>query len=185
MPASEPSDEELLLATQRDAESFGMFYRRYERFVLAYFLRRTEDAEAAADLTAESFAAALTSSRRFRDRGPGSATAWLLQIMRHTLSRAARKRRIDDQARRRLGMGRIELSDERVDELTALASAGTKPLEEMLDRLPPDQRDALRARVIEERGYKELAVDMAVSEATVRKRVSRALATLRADLEDV
>jgi hypothetical protein len=57
------TDEELL--GQYDAASFELFYDRYFERVLAFFSRRTRDAELAADLTGETFAAALTGRRRY------------------------------------------------------------------------------------------------------------------------
>jgi DNA-directed RNA polymerase specialized sigma24 family protein len=42
-------------------------------------MRRTRDAELAADLTAETFAAALAARARF-DPGRGSASAWLFGL---------------------------------------------------------------------------------------------------------
>ena len=53
----------------------------------------------------------------------------------------------------------------------------------LLDRLPSEQRDAVRARVIEGRGYDEIAADLSCSPSLVRKRVSRGLLRLRSDLE--
>ncbi|MGO9498449.1 MAG: RNA polymerase sigma factor [Solirubrobacteraceae bacterium] len=53
----------------------------------------------------------------------------------------------------------------------------------MLDGLPAEQRDAVRARVIEGRGYDEIAADLRCSPSLVRKRVSRGLRRLRSDLE--
>jgi DNA-directed RNA polymerase specialized sigma24 family protein len=49
----------------------------------------------------------------------------------------------------------------------------------MLAELPPDQREAVTAHVVEDRGYPELAASLHTSEAAVRQRVSRGLATLR------
>jgi RNA polymerase sigma-70 factor (ECF subfamily) len=66
------TDDQLLAAADRDGPSFTEFYLRYERSMLAFFLRRTHDAELAADLTAEVFAAVLLASRRYR---PGAAPA--------------------------------------------------------------------------------------------------------------
>ena len=71
------SDEDLLSA--RDGATFELFYRRYADRMLGYFVRRTHDAELAADLTAETFAAALTSRRRYR-ADAGNASAWLFGI---------------------------------------------------------------------------------------------------------
>jgi hypothetical protein len=67
-------DDELLARfVGGDAEGFVEFYRRHRAAVLAYFLRRTGDVELTADLTAEVFAAALISARRYR---PGSTPAF-------------------------------------------------------------------------------------------------------------
>ena len=45
--------------------------------------------------------------------------------------------------------------------------------------LPDDQLEALKARVIDELDYAEIARDLQTSQSVVRKRVSRALAQLR------
>lgn len=52
----------------------------------------------------------------------------------------------------------------------------------LLAELPPDERAAVRARVIDERPYGEIARSLGCSEMVVRKRVSRGLARLRAGL---
>jgi RNA polymerase sigma-70 factor (ECF subfamily) len=55
---------------------------------------------------------------------------------------------------------------------------------ELVDELPGDQRMAVRARVIDERDYPDIAKDLRCSEAVVRKRVSRGLGTVRARMEE-
>src|SRR5829696_5071873 len=79
------SDAELLRRSGRDPEAFGLLYDRHAATVLAYFQRRTACAESAADLTAETFAAAFCSRRRYRDTGV-PAIAWILGIARHLLA---------------------------------------------------------------------------------------------------
>lgn len=81
------TDDELLGRTPRDPEAFTEFYRRHERAVIGYFMRRTRDAEVAADLTAETFATAVVSAKRFRP-GREPAIAWLFGIARHSFKRA-------------------------------------------------------------------------------------------------
>lgn len=56
------------------------------------------------------------------------------------------------------------------------------PAPELVDRLPDDQRAAITAHVVDERGYAEIAGEAGVAEATVRQRVSRGLATVRRQL---
>ena len=61
----EIDDDALLVAAADDPEAFAQFYRRHVRGVLAYFRRRAPDAETAADLAAETFAAALEGRHRY------------------------------------------------------------------------------------------------------------------------
>jgi len=56
------------------------------------------------------------------------------------------------------------------------------PLEQLLGDLPDDLRDAVVARVLEERDYDEIAAQLGCSQQVVRKRVSRGLTRLRSVL---
>lgn len=173
------SDEELLEAAAREPAAFAVLYDRYEELVVRFFLIRVGDAEVAADLAAETFAAALAGARRFRRR-KGLAVGWLVGIARNTLAMSRRRGRVEARARRRLGLPPLVLTDELVERVEALGG----PASELVDRLPPDQRDAIRARVVDERDYDEIAKDLRCSEAVIRKRVSRGLATVRHQLEE-
>jgi RNA polymerase sigma factor (sigma-70 family) len=168
------TDEDLL--AQTDANSFEVFYSRYFERVLSFFARRAGNAELAADLTAETFASALISRRRYQPQ-QGAADSWLFSIAYHKLADAQRRGYAEDRARRRLGIERIALTDDdiaRIDHLGAPDWAS-----ELVYSLPDDQREAVQARVIDERGYGEIAESLHISEAVVRKRVSRGLAALR------
>jgi RNA polymerase sigma factor (sigma-70 family) len=169
-------DEQLLAETPSTPAAFAVFYRRHEAAVLGYFMRRAQSAELAADLAAETFAAALLGARRYKpDRGEG--LAWLYGIARHRLMRSIEQGQVEDRARRKLTLPRLEIDDdvaERIERLGAEARAL-----ELLEQLPPDQADAVRARVLDQRSYKEIAASVRVSEAVIRKRVSRGLVTLR------
>jgi RNA polymerase sigma-70 factor (ECF subfamily) len=169
----ERDDATLLSATASEPEAFGAFYRRHLPALLAYCRRRTGSAELAFDLTAEVFAAALTGSARYRAERE-SAAPWLLGIARHKLAESARRGQIEDRARRRLGMEAIELTDEGVASLEG---------SDLLGALPADQRDAVQARIVDERDYSEIAAELRCSEQVVRKRVSRGLERLRTQME--
>ncbi len=174
------SDEELLARTPTDPEAFGCFYDRFEAQVLAFFVRATRRADIAADLTAEVFAAALSSVSSF-DPGLGNARAWLFGIARHELADTWERGRVEDRARRRLGLEPLALTDETIDRLERLGSeVGALAL---LSGLPDDQRVAVEGRVLKERDYAELATVLRCSESVVRQRVSRGLRTLRRRLE--
>jgi RNA polymerase sigma factor (sigma-70 family) len=151
-------------------------YREHARRLAGYLMRATNDAEVAADLTAETFAAALVARDRYR-ADLGAPTTWLYGIAAHKLNDWRRRGYAEDRARRRLRMERIALSGEDVREFERLGAEVT--VVDMLEELPSDQRAALRARLIEERGYGEIAGAEGVSEAAIRQRVSRGLASLR------
>jgi RNA polymerase sigma factor (sigma-70 family) len=172
-------DDELLAAARREPEAFAAFYRRHVDAVLRYLVYRTRNAEEAAELTAEVFAAALESSRRFK-RQEAPARAWLFGIAGHKLADSRRRRRIAADARRRLGVEPLALDDvdlERVEELADLELVG-RGMERLVDDLPPAQREAVLERVVEEGSYAEVARKLGISEPAARQRVSRGLARL-------
>lgn len=173
------SDTELLLAAYTCSEPFGVFYERHFASVLAFFRRRVSGPEEAFDLAAETFAAALASVPRFQP-GPEPPQAWLFAIARHKLSEALRSSRIQDEARRALAMQPIQLDDEAIEILEATATA---PAIELLETLTVEQREAIEAHHLEERGYTEIAAGLRCSESVIRKRVSRGLAALHAQLQ--
>jgi RNA polymerase sigma factor (sigma-70 family) len=174
------SDDALLVAAAADSAAFGVFYRRYEGPILAFFVRRTRDGELAADLTAEVFARALEACGRFRPGG-APASAWLFGIAHHTLAKSRRRGVVQDRARSRLGMTPLSLDDEDLARIEHLADSDDAILV-LLQQLPADQRDAVRARILEEQSYQEIASKMACSPDVIRKRVSRGLARMRDQL---
>jgi DNA-directed RNA polymerase specialized sigma24 family protein len=88
---------------------------------------------------------------------------------------------VQDQARRRLEIETLVLSDAALASIEQLADQGDAL--ELLETLPDDQRTAVRGRVLEDRAYGELAVELRCSESVVRQRVSRGLRSLRARME--
>jgi RNA polymerase sigma-70 factor (ECF subfamily) len=166
--------------TLDDAAGFTRFYREHVRALTGFFLHRTGDAELAMDLTAETFAEALAGRRRFDPR-KGTEAMWLYGIARHKLARALDRGRVEDRARRRLGMAPLVLDDEAIERVEACREGRAV---ELLGELPEEQRDAVRERVLDERGYREIAARARTSEAVIRKRVSRGLAELRTQMEE-
>jgi RNA polymerase sigma-70 factor (ECF subfamily) len=54
----------------------------------------------------------------------------------------------------------------------------------LVEQLPAVEREAVRARVVEERSYREIATELRCSEMVIRKRVSRGLARVRKQLNE-
>jgi RNA polymerase sigma-70 factor (ECF subfamily) len=174
------TDGELLAAAVAEPEAFGVFYDRHAEELLAFFFRRTADAHLAADLTAETFAQAFQSRARYRDVG-STAGAWLVGIGKHELSRALRRRRVEDGARRRLGMQPIELDDRSIERIEALVDFA--PVRRALEDLSPRLAAAVSLRVGEGLPYADVARRLGCSEGAARVRVTRALARLAEVLE--
>ncbi len=174
----------LVAAAGGDRAAFELFYRRWLPVVTRYHLRRAGTREAAFDLTAETFAAVVVALGDF-DPEKGAAPAWLFAIAEHKLRTSFRRGRVEARARRALGHRRVVLDDEdlaRVEELASLG--GDAHVDALLAELPAEQERAVRARVLDERPYAEIATDLRCSEAVVRQRVHRGLARLRSRLAE-
>jgi RNA polymerase sigma-70 factor (ECF subfamily) len=181
-PWSAISDEDLLQQAGKDRAAFGELYERHERALLGFLGAATRRADLAADLTAETFARALEGCAGF-DSERGSARMWLFGIARNVLAGSARRGRVESEARRRLGLKAVTVHPDQLDAIeTLIACEGDALVEDWLEDLPSDEAAALRARILDERGYAEIAAEMRCSEALVRKRVSRGLLRLRRQL---
>jgi RNA polymerase sigma-70 factor, ECF subfamily len=169
------SDAQLLEAADGDdAAAFRTLYERYAERVYGYMQRRSGSTEAAYDLTAETFARAWESRRRFRDEADGSAGPWLFGIARNVLLMSVRRGRLERVAAERLGV------------LAAREAPAATPAEhwldgidELLGELPEGQRAAVALRVIDDLDYDQIADALGTSAPGARVRVHRGLAALR------
>ncbi len=182
---SAPSDAELLVRSGGDATAFAELYDRHVAALLSFFYRRTGCAETSADLTAETFAQAFASRRRFRDVGaPGRA--WLFKIARRQLAKFVRRQRVATRSRNKLRVRPCDLTPGDYERIETLAEADSwRPLlVSALAELPKSQADAVRLRIVDELPYAAVADALHCSEGAARVRVSRGLSHL-ADLMEV
>jgi RNA polymerase sigma factor (sigma-70 family) len=176
------TDAQLLGSTTVDPDAFVRFYERYEALVVGFLMRRVRDPEVAADLTAEVFAAALEAAARYRPVGD-SAAPWLLAIANNTWISSLRRGRVEERARRQVGMLQaVELRPDSVRRVEQTVEDDDW-VTDVLGRLPDDQREAVQARILEDRSYEDIATELQTSSLVIRKRVSRGLSRLRKDLE--
>jgi RNA polymerase sigma factor (sigma-70 family) len=170
------SDARLLREARVHPGAFRELYERYAERVHGFHLRRTRDADAAHDLTAETFAQAWLSRTRFRDEADGSAGPWLFAIARHVLLASVRRRALERSACERLGVF------ERLDREPAQVEpqeSWLEGLDEALDELPENQREAIRLRVVADLDYDGVAAALGTTPRAARVRVSRGLTALR------
>lgn len=177
-------EKELVLRAQNDAEAFGeIFDLHYER-ILAYALKRTGDADVAADIAAEVFAKALKNIRRFTWRGIPLA-AWLYRIAGNEVHMFYRKGKYAPSSLNSLTEAGYDPEDpalyaeRRSLEEMLSGTEDEKRLLEALSTLTRYEQDLIALRYFE--GYKsrEIAERMKKPEGTVRSMLSRTLAELR------
>lgn len=159
-------------------------YERSARPLLVFFQRRVDDPEVAVDLMSDCFTIALERRAQFRD-GDDALSGWLWSIAQSVLREYERR---DESARRwasRLGRERRSLTDKEIERIEELAASEgiREAVVRSLDRLPDDQREAVRLRVVEGLPYAEVAARLGLTASGTRTRVTRAMRTLRGMLE--
>jgi DNA-directed RNA polymerase specialized sigma24 family protein len=102
---------------------------------------------------------------------------WTLGVARNKLLESYRVGRVDASARRRLALEPVVLDDADIEAIVTLSE--TDVMAQLRLVLSEDQVRALSARVFDEHDYADIARSLECSETVVRKRVSRALKTLR------
>jgi RNA polymerase sigma factor (sigma-70 family) len=180
-----PDDTDAQLLASGAPDGFVEVCRRHGPALRAYLRNRTRDGDVAADLLAETFAAAWKVRRRFKDERDGSAGPWLYAIARNQASMHARRGTLDRSARERIGMPVRDYGAAAYDE--AEERLDSELLAPRLDRamadLSPGERRAIELRVVGEQSYDEIGERLAITPAAARTRVYRALSALRASLK--
>jgi RNA polymerase sigma-70 factor (ECF subfamily) len=148
--------------------------------LLGFFVFRTWAADVAADLSHETWVAAFERAARYR--GDGAPAAWLYGIARPKMALSRHHGRVEGSARVWPALRPLELTPSDVAEIARLAELlpVETPALDLLERLPEPQREAVRARMLDELEYPEIAHGLRCSEAVVRQRVGRGMRTLRA-----
>jgi RNA polymerase sigma factor (sigma-70 family) len=169
---TEKSDAQLLVLDDPDA--FAEFFDRHVGQILTWSSVRVGDY--GADLTAEVFALAWQSRKRFRDKHDGSALPWLYGIAHNVFRSSLRKRRVEYGARERLGLPVtvMHADFEAVDDRLSFSSAVLRAVAD----LPDSERELLVLRLVEERPYREIAQRLHCTPVAARLRVSRSLRRL-------
>lgn len=172
-----PSDAVLVLAVRAgEAWAHEALFRRHVALVngLAYrLLGRSADAE---DLVQDSFTEAFRGLGRLED--PQAFAKWLGSIVVRTASKRIRRQRL----MARLGLRRRSAPIDVDTVASAVASpelaAELRAIYEKLELLPTEQRVAFTLRRIEQMPLADVAATMALSFATIKRRVAAAEAAL-------
>ncbi|MCC6409729.1 MAG: sigma-70 family RNA polymerase sigma factor [Planctomycetes bacterium] len=151
--------------------------RDHYRSVFQTSYAMTQNVEDARDLTQECFARAW--ERRAEYRGDAPYRSWLGAIVRNRLRDELRARMRRGEASE---LGVDGLLDEREFDGELVDAELELALQRELGRLSENERRALHLRVVEERGYDEVAAELRVQPATARTLVMKARKSLLARL---
>jgi RNA polymerase sigma factor (sigma-70 family) len=174
------------VGAREDPSTFADVYVEYHEQVLRFFARRTFDPETAFDLMAETFAELFAHIDGFRGDTEEQGRAWMWTVARHQLYRWRERGIVERRSIERLGipvatLGQVEY--ERIEDLADLQRVRPQ-LEQALDQLGSEQREALQLRVLEQREYDDIAQQCGASPQVIRARVSRGLRQLAKSLAE-
>src|SRR6186713_1781004 len=103
-PDANANDAALLDRARKDPQAFHEFYRRHCVAIDAWLRKETRNPDVAAELTAETFAQAWFGLKRFRGTKEEDGRRWLFGIARNLSRQYFRSNRVEESARRRLGV---------------------------------------------------------------------------------
>lgn len=174
------SDNRLMEAVAGGSErAFEELYRRFARRMQGFFLLRTDDADAAADLVQELFLRVWSARGSWR---PGAeVTPWLFTLAYNLCRNAWRHREVAD-AYAAEQAGGDEAADEQV---TVRLDAETfdRALAAAVAALPPDDRTLFALRYEEDLALADVAGVMGLPVGTVKSRLHRLTNTLQRKLK--
>jgi RNA polymerase sigma-70 factor, ECF subfamily len=164
-----------------DDTAWEQFVREHTRHVYALCYRFTGSTHEAQDLTQEVFLRVFRTLKSFRS-AEGSLGTWLARLTRNLLIdhyRRSRQQRVTDSIEERLPI--IEEAGASASARPDQALAGREAselLQQALQKLSPDLREAVILRDLQEMEYREIAQVLAIPEGTVKSRINRGRAEL-------
>jgi RNA polymerase sigma-70 factor (ECF subfamily) len=153
-------------------EAFAVIFDRHFKAIHRYLARRV-GRECADDLAAQTFTVAFERRARFRLDAP-DARPWLYGIATKLLANHRRR-----EQRQLLAVARLRLEPEAAVDV----AESDWELAGALADLAPEYRDLLLLHAWAELSYEEIADSLGIPVGTVRSRLSRVRAALRAALE--
>jgi phosphoribosylaminoimidazole-succinocarboxamide synthase len=180
---TDPSDAELMRESLDEPARFGEIFDRHADVVFRYLARRIGPDDSN-DLLADVFLAAFEARSRF-DSEFSTALPWLYGIASNLLRKHFRRR-----------AGELKMLDRLVapsgpdDHVDAVADVVDAQLQvqamtQLLEELPPGERDVLLLHAWESVTYEEIAHALDIPVGTVRSRLNRTRRRLRAGVDEI
>ena len=165
---SPPTDADLLHCYMQsgDGRAFASLVRAHERLVIGTAARITGNEETGRDVAQQVFATLAQKAWLLTDRT--SLTGWLHHAARHIALRLVRSEAARHRRHERIAQENPGAPDSDVWPM----------LEDSLAALPDAEREAVVMHHLQDRSYTEMAAALGLTEAAIRKRVSRGLKNL-------
>jgi RNA polymerase sigma-70 factor (ECF subfamily) len=168
-------------ASRGSVEAYNLLVSRWEKRVYNYLLRLTRHREDALDLTQDVFLKAYQNLRKLDD--PERFAPWLYRIAHNEAYSLFRKRRPESESE--------EVAAEATETGINVAGSSVFPIElslavaAALDRLSPDQREAVVLKHYQGFKFEEMAEILECPVSTVKSRLYTALELLKAELAPI
>lgn len=189
LPLPRRGDEEQALierCLRGDPEGFRPLVQRYQRVAFSVALRMLGTRADAEDVAQQAFADAYAAIDRFRPDGRSNAfSTWLLRIV---INRAkdvlkSKKRTEEPLETDVAGEQAMFAHDPSSPEANVRHAEERRLLEAALLRVPPKYREVLVLKDVEDLSYEEIRAILGLPITTLKIRVVRARAMMRAELE--
>ena len=170
------SDAELITALKEGEEqAFGEIYERYWKELYRKANNILQDPDASVDVLQDLF---LSLWQRRKQVEIQALKPYLNQALRFSVLKAIRKLKTDRQFYERL----MEVTTEIIAENPLLFKEQQQLIQNLIDNLPEDCKQAFLLSREQELTYKQIANLLNISEKTVEKRISKSLKMIRASL---
>src|SRR5689334_9375661 len=171
----------ILQAARGSVEAYNLVVSRWEKRVYNYLLRITANREDALDLTQDVFLKAYQNLKKLDD--PARFAPWLYRIAHNEAYSMFRKRRPESDV--------DELEPEATETSILVGGSSVFPMElglavaRALERLSPDQREAVVLKIYQGFKFEEMAEILACPVSTVKSRLYTALELLKTELAPI
>lgn len=168
-------------AARGSVEAYNLLISRWEKRVYNYLLRLTANREDALDLTQDVFLKAYQNLRKLDD--PGRFAPWLYRIAHNEAYSMFRKRRPEADV--------DEIEPESTETGITVGGSSVFPIElslavaGALDRLSPDQREAVVLKIYQGFKFEEMAEILSCPVSTIKSRLYTALELLKTELAPI
>lgn len=167
-------EQRWILAAQQDPRAFGKLYDFYYKRIFLFVFKRMEDEDKAADVTAQVFLKALTNLSKFSFQGV-PFSAWLYRIALNEINMYFRA----DKSTLTESIEKTQIAEMLESEDGKVSDEQLQRLNQVLQKLSPDDMQLVSLRFFEEMSFKEVAEIVGITENNAKVKVYRILEKLR------